>query len=127
MEKNYDIDTEEELRRAEMYLKIISGKHRFVFDIDGVIAKIQKDNNYSCAEPNTEMISLINKLYQMGNEIILYTARGYVTGIDWRDVTVNQLKNWGLCYHELHFGKPNSDFYIDDKMIGMDQLMDILI
>lgn len=68
------------------------------------------------------MISIINKLYDMGNEIILLTARGYVTGIDWEEVTREQLKSWGLKYHELHFGKANADYYIDDKMLPIEEL-----
>ncbi len=56
MKKNYDIDTEEEIRIAEEYLKIESGGKRFVFDIDGVIAKIQKNNNYALAEPNAATV-----------------------------------------------------------------------
>ncbi len=127
MDKNYDIDTEEEFRRAEAYLTMAQGGRRFVFDIDGVIAKLQPENNYSLAEPDTDMIQVINKLYHLGNRIILHTARGYVTGIKWDETTKKQLKDWGLCYHELYFGKPNADYYIDDKMIDMDYLKDMLL
>lgn len=35
MTHNYDIDTEEEFQKAEEYIKITSGKKRFVSDIDG--------------------------------------------------------------------------------------------
>lgn len=125
LEQNFDIDTEEDFIKAERYAKIISGKHRFVFDIDGVIAKTVENNDYSKSMPDTEMIEIINKLYDLGNEIILLTARGYVTGIDWKETTEEQLKNWGLKYHELHFGKPNADFYIDDKMLSVDELIRI--
>lgn len=125
MLRNYDIDTEEELAYAEEFIRISAGSRRFVFDIDGVIAKLQKDNDYAVAEPNWEMIRLINRLYDMGNQIILHTARGYVTGIDWKDITENQLKDWKLSYHELHFGKPNADYYVDDKMIDMKKLMEL--
>lgn len=127
MHKNYDIDTEDEFKKAEAYLSVKKGGKRFVFDIDGVIAKLRPDNDYSLSEPNDKMIKAINKLYQMGNTIVLFTARGYVTGISWEDATKKQLRDWGLCYHELHFGKPNADFYIDDKLIDMYQLMDILL
>ncbi|MDF2544792.1 MAG: hypothetical protein K0S47_4510, partial [Herbinix sp.] len=79
MKKNFDIDTEEEFKTAEEFIRITSGQKRFVFDIDGVIAKIAVNNDYSIAEPNRIMIDIINKLYNLGNEIILLTARGYVT------------------------------------------------
>ncbi|MBE5963196.1 MAG: acylneuraminate cytidylyltransferase [Lachnospiraceae bacterium] len=133
MDQNYDIDTEEEWKAAELEVirkqkqeEIRQGKKRFVFDIDGVIAKLQPENRYELAEPNEEMIRLINQLYSYGNYIVLNTARGYVTGIDWRDVTEEQFARWGLRYHELHFGKPNADYYIDDKFIGMDELMKMI-
>lgn len=122
LQQNFDIDTEEDFIMAERYAKILNGKNRYVFDIDGVIAQLEENNDYSKSRPNTEMITIINKLFDMGNEIILLTARGYVTGIDWREVTERQLKSWGLNYHELQFGKPNADYYIDDKMIDMEEL-----
>lgn len=114
-------DYQEKDPEAE-YRRIKQGGKRFVFDIDGVIAKQAKDLNYALAEPNIPMINIINKLYDMGNYIILLTARGYVTGIDWTSVTVEQMSKWGLRYHELHFGKPNADYYVDDRMLSPDFL-----
>ena len=32
------------------------------------------------------------------------------------------MKRWGVKYHELKFGKPNADYYVDDKMLSMDRL-----
>lgn len=125
MKHNYDIDTEEELRKAEQYLKIVSGKKRFVFDIDGVIAKLQENNDYAVSEPNNKMIKIVNYLYELGNEIILFTARGYVTGIDWSEITKNQMKKWGVKYTNLYFGKPNADYYVDDRMISIEELYDL--
>lgn len=123
LSQNFDIDTEEDFIVAERYANVLSGKNRYVFDIDGVIAQLDENNDYSKSKANTEMITIINKLFDLGNEIILLTARGYVTGIDWKEVTVKQLKDWGLKYHELHFGKPNADYYIDDKMMSMNELI----
>jgi len=124
MSENYDIDTEAEFARAEERLRILNGGKRFVFDIDGVIAGFRKGLDYDSAPPNTPMINVINKLYEMGNEIILHTARGYVTGIDWSEVTKKQMQDWGVKYHELHFGKPNADYYVDDKSLDMQRLLD---
>jgi CMP-N-acetylneuraminic acid synthetase len=119
MKHNFDIDTEEEFLKAEQYLKIQNGPSRFVFDIDGVIAEFRGDLDYSSALPNRKMIGIINRLYDAGNRIVLFTARGYVTKIDWAETTRKQLDEWGLQYHELLFGKPNADFYIDDKMLDL--------
>lgn len=119
---NYDIDTEEEFKKAEIILTMQNGHKRFVFDIDGVIALSEANLDYAKAKPNLKMIQIVNQLYAWGNEIILFTARGYVTGIDWEEVTKRHMKEWGVCYHELHFGKPNADYYVDDKMLSMDFL-----
>lgn len=116
---NFDIDTEEDFIKAEQYLKLLNGKKRFVFDIDGVIAKYNPKLDYEKSEPNQRMIKVINHLYENGNEIILFTARGYVTGYNWENITKRQMESWGVKFHELKFGKPNADFYIDDKMLSM--------
>ena len=62
-----------------------------------------------------DRIKIVNDLYDDGNKIILFTARGAATGIDWEDLTKEQAKAWGLKYHELRFGKPHADVFIDDK------------
>lgn len=133
MEQNYDIDTEEEWMKAEQELKkqeelkkITAGGLKFVFDIDGVIAKLQPQNKYELAKPNETMIHIINKLYDYGNTIVLNTARGYVTGIDWSKITKEQLERWGVKYHELYFGKPNATYYIDDRMLDMNYLIELM-
>jgi hypothetical protein len=61
-------------------------------------------------------------MYDKGHKIVLHTARGYVTGIDWSDVTKKQMADWGLKYHELKFGKPNADIYIDDRFYDITAL-----
>lgn len=125
MQKNYDIDTEEEFFKASQYLKIKNGGNRFVFDIDGVIAQFDATLNYQNSLPNEKMISIINQLHEWGNEIVLFTARGYVTGKDWEDVTKKQMERFGLSYDELLFGKPNADYYVDDKMLDMNLILEL--
>lgn len=125
MRHNYDIDTEEEFIRAERYLKMMSGGKKFVFDIDGVIADYCGNLNYADAGPNRKMIAAINKLYDAGNDIILFTARGSKTGINWQDVTRQQMEEWGVKYHELIFGKPDADYYVDDKMTDMEEILEL--
>ena len=87
-------------------------------DIDETICKTPKDRDYSKSIPLRKHINKINKLYDNGNTIIYWTARGTATGIDWREVTERQFKEWGVKYHELKFGKPNYDLFIDDKNIN---------
>lgn len=86
---------------------------KFVIDIDNTICSQEED--YSKAKPYLNRIEKVNEMYDMGNEIIFFTARGSETGIDWRDVTEKQFEKWGVKYHKLFFGKPAADIYIDDK------------
>lgn len=88
----------------------------YCFDIDDTICKTNSQN-YAESQPIYNRIKTINNLYDEGNTIIFFTARGYVTKIDWRDITLNQLKEWNVKYHELILGKPHADFYVDDKGI----------
>ncbi len=89
----------------------------YCFDIDDTICKT-KGQNYSESLPIHNRIKIINKLYDEGNTIIFFTARGYVTKIDWRELTLNQLEEWNVKYHELILGKPHADVYVDDKAIN---------
>ena len=89
----------------------------YCFDIDGTICDTP-NANYGESIPNINRIKKINSLYFSGNTIILFTARGSTTGIDWSDLTSKQLDSWGVNYHKLYFGKPFADFYIDDKGIS---------
>ena len=52
-----------------------------------------------------DRIETINKLHKEGNEIILFTARGTTTGIDWNNFTKKQLFEWNVLYDQLIFGK----------------------
>ena len=65
----------------------------------------------------------INKLYDEGNTITYYTARGTVTRIDWYSLTETQLKKWGAKYHKLSVGeKPNYDILICDKTKRIEEI-----
>lgn len=86
-------------------------------DIDETICISPESRDYSKAVPIREHINKINKLYYDGDTIIYWTARGTGSGIDWRDITEKQFLEWGVKYHELKFGKPIYDLFIDDKNI----------
>ena len=121
----HDIDTPAQLAQAIVAFRLgerFPAGRTFCFDIDGVMATIVPDNDYAKARPLRERIALINRLHDHGNRIILLTGRGSSTGRDWRDTTHRQLAAWGVRYHELRFGKPAADFYVDDKMLSLTQL-----
>ena len=90
----------------------------YCFDIDGTICT-NTNGAYPNAIPYPNIIKKVNELYDQGNEIILNTARGATTGIDWRKETEVQMKAWGVKYHKLFLGKPGADIYIDDKAVNI--------
>ena len=90
----------------------------YCFDIDGTICS--KDVEYEDAKAYPSVVAKINSLYDEGHTIILYTARGSKTGLDWTELTNQQVKKWGVKCHEVKLGKPFYDLIIDDRAINAD-------
>ena len=140
MDDIFDVDNEDQLQRAEQRLtKDLAENEQakksgfnldelktFCFDIDGIVATIVPGNQYNLAKPKPQNIRIINTLYEWGHHIVLFTARGSETGIEWTEVTRKQLAEWGVRYHELLFGKPAADYYVDDKLLSIEQLGSLL-
>ncbi len=89
----------------------------YCIDIDGTLCT--ENCQYEDAKPITKVIEKINRLYDNGNKIVLLTSRGYTSKKDWSELTKFQLEKWCVKYHELHFGKPFADYYIDNKAINI--------
>ena len=96
---------------------------KLIVDCDGVIAGKEHGGDYSKSPPLKHGIEQVNKLYDMGYTIILFTARygerrkgnihemyeaGYREWTDW-------LEEHGVKYHHAYMGKPAGVMYIDDK------------
>jgi capsule biosynthesis phosphatase len=96
---------------------------RIIVDCDGVIAGKSHGGDYSKSSPLEHGIKQVNKLYDMGYEVVLYTARygdrengnmhmqyekGYREWTDWLD-------KHDVKYHHAFMGKPAGVLYIDDK------------
>ena len=93
---------------------------RYVIDIDGTICKEvllpNGKKDYAIHEPMMDRIAIVNKLYDDGHEIKYMTARGAISGVDYYELTKNQLESWGAKYTELSVGKKEHyDVWIDDK------------
>jgi hypothetical protein len=86
-------------------------------DVDNTITETI-GTNYQEAKPLHNKIKIINELYDKGHTITYWTARGSVSGIDFYDLTKQQLDNWGAKYHNFMVGKPPYDIFIDDKTIN---------
>jgi len=93
-------------------------------DIDETICNYENvERKYKNAKPVYENIKKINNLYNAGNNIIYWTARGTVTKIDYYELTKSQLKNWGCKYHDLIVGeKPHYDLLICDKSKRIEEI-----
>ena len=94
------------------------------FDIDNVICKTI-GSNYLNSKSNSKVIKKINELYEKGFVIKIFTSR--FMGRNKENInrakkqgykfTVQQLKFWGVKYHQLIFGKPSYDLFVDDKAL----------
>ena len=92
-------------------------------DIDETICFYEDRREYPLAQPHLNNIAKINKLFDEGNIITYYTARGSVTGLDWYALTQWQLKEWGCKYHNLSTGeKPDYDLLICDKTKRIEEI-----
>lgn len=100
----------------------------YCFDLDGTICNTPlrpSDNKpgYLESTPIPFMVEQVNQLFDSGHKIIIMTARGRGSGIDWTQLTREQLDRWGVKYHELEpmFHKPTADLFIDDKGIDVEE------
>jgi len=93
---------------------------RYAFDIDNTLVHTQ-DGDYNGSKPIQHRIDAVNALYDSGDTIILFTARGSRSGNDYRRLTEDQMAAFGVKYHKLVFGKPDVDIFVDDKAISPEE------
>ena len=105
----------------------------YCIDIDGTLTEPHKGTPFQ-AIPIPSRIEKVNKLFDEGATIYLMTARGFVHSstryphdilaqqreADYhvRSRTEKQLKEWGVEYTKLFFGKPRAWVYVDDRAIN---------
>ena len=99
----------------------------YLIDIDGVICSKGHGGKYTFAQPNHGVIEKINKLVNNLHKIILFTARTQAksdhTEEEIKTLTVMQLHDWGVKYHDINWTKPESDFIVDDKAMTPEQFL----
>lgn len=107
-------------------------KKVYAFDLDETLCTRDKSmdhighEKYKFCTPIVDMIEKLNKLYNEGNIIYIYTARGMETFNgdinkvynNLYNLTLDSLKKWGVNHHGLIMGKLNYDYLIDDKAIN---------
>jgi len=87
----------------------------YCFDIDGTICN-NTWGKYEEAEPWMNRINHVNNQWDPSFGV----PAGADTKVDFDKMfnfTDNQLKSWGCKYQELRLGKPNADYYIDDRAV----------
>lgn len=99
---------------------------RFVFDLDHTLCTAPvTPGDYATCLPIARNISYLKQLHTQGHYIIVATARrmrthcGKVGAVvaDIGATTIDWLREHGIPYHELCFGKPWGQFYIDDLAV----------
>lgn len=90
---------------------------KYAFDIDNTLVHTT-EGKYEQSVPIISRIESVNRLYDTGHTIYLFTARGSSSGKDWRKFTEEQMQRFGVKYHQLIMGKPDVDVFVDDKAIS---------
>lgn len=113
--------------------QILPEQERFYtlcIDIDNTIC-YTVNRDFENSIPVKKVIDKINAFYRAGWKIILSTARGAKSckTIEERIAKYDALtRAWleknNVLYNELWFGKPNADFYIDDKNLSINEFLD---
>lgn len=104
--------------------KLVFNKLRVVFDLDNTLVtwpNAYKD--YRTVKRIEHIAQFSAQLRSQGHEVVICTARNTVTcghnvGKVLKNVgliTLESLRELGIEFDEIHFGKPYGDIYIDDK------------
>jgi thiamine kinase-like enzyme len=104
---------------------------RIVVDFDDTLAFHQK-RKFDEAAANKPLIDKLNKLYDQGWQIDIFTARGSIScetrekaRQKYEDGMKTWLKRHNVKYHMLSFDKPLAAYYIDDKGITPEDFLKV--
>ena len=101
---------------------------RIVCDFDDTLS-FAENRDFKNAKPNTNLIQELNRLYDSGWTIDIFTARGHLSCKDRKEAENtyrNDIEEWlsnnNVYYSSLSFNKPLAVLYIDDKAIRQDEI-----
>lgn len=109
----------------------------FVFDIDGTLCPIKKeDEHYEDLVPYTRIVEKLRWYHDNGAKIVLFTSRNMNTykgnlaqiNVHTAKILLAWLERWDIPYDELLYGKPwpgKNGFYIDDRSIRPDEFLEL--
>jgi len=92
---------------------------KYYIDLDNTLC-FTTNRDYKNATPIQQRIEYVNNLKKEGHKVVIWTARGSASGVDYKELTEEQLKKWNVDYDELLLGKPDYDVYVDDKSFNVD-------
>ena len=87
---------------------------KLVIDLDDTISWCH-DRDWPNAIPNLPVIRKINKLYNDGWDIEIFSSRGQLSKTHYFDQVTVWLEEYGVLYTTLRFDKPLGTLYVDDK------------
>ena len=92
---------------------------RWCFDLDNTLVRTE-GSDYENSQPIEAAIKKVQEYKRNGDHIIIMTARGSGSKVDWREFTEKQLNKFGIPYDQLIVGlKPGGvDVFVDDKAIN---------
>lgn len=89
-------------------------------DIDGVLTLETAGWDYENRSPSWSHISLVNRIWEKGHLVVLYTSRR----LEDLKITEKWLSTHGVKFDHIIFDKPKYDILIDDKAMKP-ELVDI--
>ncbi len=107
----------------------------FIFDIDGTLCPIKKENEkYEDLVPYKNIIEKLKEYKKNGARIILFTSRNMnsyngnigLINKNTAKVLLDWLDKWDIPYDEIIYGKPwpgHKGFYVDDRTIRPDEFL----
>jgi len=86
---------------------------KLIIDLDGTICSEEKQFSRALASVNAGAREALQRLKGLGHTIIIYSARTWAE----YEVTEAWLRSNGIPYDQLILGKPQGDYWIDDRAL----------
>ena len=86
---------------------------KVIIDLDGTICSEEKQFSRALAKIKNGAKESLEKLRDKGYKIIIYSARTWAE----YEMTENWLKENKVPYDQIILGKPQGDYWIDDRAI----------
>ena len=86
---------------------------KMIIDLDGTICSEEKQFSRTLAIVNKGAREALQKIRDNGHTIIIYSARTWAE----YELTIDWLKKNKIPFDQLILGKPQGDYWIDDRAI----------